>query len=107
MLYVALGRNRGDVSNMRLSDVDWALFVSDVVETVRLSERVGLPDTTAFGESSFGGVPEETCVLVWFDVNTFSGALDEALGVVAKHYGQKSIAYSVSETFFAQGIDKS
>lgn len=102
MLYVALGRNVGDAP---MDDVTWSMFVADVVETVRLSERVGQPDTRAFGTSSFEGVEEETCVLVWFDKNTIHQGTEDALGGMAKFYGQKSIAYSLSKTFFTEGVD--
>ena len=103
MLYVALGRNVGDKP---MDDVTWAMFVADVAETVRLSERVGQPDTRAFGTSRFGDMEEETCVLVWFDKNTIHQGTEDALGGLAKFYGQESIAYSLSETFFVQGVDK-
>lgn len=102
MLYVALGRNVGDVP---MVDETWLKFQEDVENCVTLGERLGHADTRAVGESNFGGMPEETFVLVWFDKNSpLRFEVVEALSYYAEVYGQESIAWSVSETQFILGV---
>ena len=102
MLYVALGRNVGDVP---MSFDDFYRFESAVVGVVADCQNVGEPDTVARGVSRFGDMREETCVLVWFDLNVLGAHTERALGDVARKFGQESIAYSLSKTFFTDGID--
>lgn len=102
MLYVALGRNVGDVP---MSDNDWDAFRLDVANEIYYNETHTDPDTVAFGGSRYGSMIEDTCVLVWFDfTEQFSVETRDALTKVAVRYGQECIAYSVSETQYVQGV---
>jgi hypothetical protein len=100
VLYVALGRNVGDEP---MDDGRWEEFRLDTSHAI--AKQLGAPDTVAFGKSHYGGYPEETCVMVWFDL---IGGLDDSvlkdLGILAGHYGQESIAWSVSVTEFVEGV---
>ncbi|NBR25671.1 MAG: hypothetical protein EBU08_18195 [Micrococcales bacterium] len=102
MLYVALGRNVGDVP---MSDDEWEKFRIAVCNVIFDLETHTDPDTVAFGKSRYGAMEEETCVLVWFDRGQ---ALRKetllALNPVAIRYGQECIAYSVSDTQYVEGI---
>ena len=84
MLYVAIGRNVGDSP---MGKVAWSSFRDDVVDAV----GCGFPDTIAYGQSSWDGETEETCVLVWFYA-TLSVNVAENLDVVRAKYGQDAIA---------------
>lgn len=102
MLYVALGRNIGDIP---MADNYWANFVETVTNVIQNCELLPKPDTVAYGESNFNGDGEETCVLVWFDKN--SNLLGDTIGAltqVAEIYEQESIAYTVAVTEFTGGI---
>lgn len=102
MLYVALGRNVGDVP---MSNDDWTNFVGTVSNVVQNCELLPSPDTVAYGNSNFNGDDEETCVLVWFDKNSkLLGDTIGALTEVAEIYGQEAIAYTVAPTEFTGGI---
>jgi hypothetical protein len=102
MLYVALGRNIGDTP-MELDE--WVSFRDEVVELLALSEGLSDPDTVALGESHYGGDPEETWVLVWFDkLSPLSRDTEGRLSYIAVRYGQESIAWSVAETMFVEGV---
>lgn len=102
MLYVSVGRNVGDVP---MGDSDWHNFVDTVSNVVVNYERVSNPDTKAFGVSNWGGVSEETCVMVWFDIcSELRGETIGELTEVARMYGQEAIAWSVSETNFTEGV---
>lgn len=102
MLYVALGRNVGDVP---MSTVDWEQFRIHVIDEIFHLETHTDPDTVAYGESRYGAMKEDTCVLVWFDFTEQLGKETLlALSKVAVHYGQECIAYSVSDTQYVQGV---
>jgi hypothetical protein len=103
MLYVALGRNVGDVP---MSTQSWEQFRLDVVNEIFYGDTFTEPDTIAFGESRYGAMKEDTCVLVWFDRGqALSVKTREALTKVALHYGQECIAYSVSDTQYVMGVE--
>lgn len=100
MLYLAIGRN---VEDTPMSLQDWVSFRTDVQTVMFDCERQVDADTKALGESNFGGMPEETFVLVWFDINQdLSEVTKRELSKVARKYGQESIAYSVSVTNFVE-----
>lgn len=84
MLYIAIGRNVGETP---MSAVDWSSFRDAVIDGV----GCGFPDTVAYGESSWEGQSEETCVLVWFHAMLWSDVA-EKLDVVRANYGQDAIA---------------
>lgn len=101
MLYVSIGRNVGEVP---MSDDKWAEFQNEVADCIEREVYVS-PDTIAHGNSRYGSMREETCVMVWFDVNShlFDVTLME-LEEVAVKYGQECIAWSVSMTEFIDGV---
>ena len=102
MLYVAIGRNVG-VKPMKRRV--WREFQKRVIETVASDYLVdSMPDTVAYGKSNYGGAPEETCVMVWFDGKGLGDMSRILLGLLATMYGQDSIAWSVSETEFVEGF---
>jgi hypothetical protein len=101
MLYVALGRNVGD-KPMEL--YKWEEFQKRVVNAIYTETFVD-PDTVAYGNSRYGSMREETCVMVWFDVNAKLCALTLAyLKLIAQEFGQEAIAWSVSVTEFVEGV---
>lgn len=99
MLYIAIGRNVGDEP---MVDARWSAFTRDVLDAIE--ERYGKVDTLADGNSRFGSMAEETRVMVWFDVHAMNAGTEARLGVIAGEYGQDSIAYSVAETEFIDGV---
>ena len=99
MLYVAIGRNVGDTP---MSDADWSGYTRAVLDVIEA--RYGKVDTVAEGESRYGDTAEQTRVLVWFDVYAVAGSVQERLGAIAREYEQESIAYSVADTVFIDGI---
>jgi hypothetical protein len=100
MLYVSIGRNVGQTP---MGDDRWEEFRLDVRHAI--GKQLGAPDTVAFGESHYGGDPEQTCVMVWFDlIGTLDGSVLDDLAILAGHYGQESIAWSVAETNFIVGV---
>lgn len=102
MLYVALGRNVGDVP---MSTQAWEQFRLDVCTLIFDFETFTDPDTVAFGESRYGAMKEDTCVLVWFDRGQqLSSETLFNLTKVAVRYGQECIAYSVSDTQYVRGV---
>jgi hypothetical protein len=102
MLYVALGRNVGDVP---MSTQAWEQFRLDVCDVIFDHETFTDPDTVAYGESRYGAMKEDTCVLVWFDRGQKpSEETRMMLSKVAVRYGQECIAYSVSDTQYVQGV---
>lgn len=101
MLYVALGRNVGDVP---MSTQAWEQFRLDVIHEIFEGGLYVEPDTVAFGESRYGAMKEDTCVLVWFDTTQdLSGDTKCFLEEVAKRYGQECIAYTVADTRYIMG----
>lgn len=102
MLQVAIGRRIFD-TDQNLSDLSWLAFQQDVEES--LQARWGkLADTKALGVSSFDGVAEDTCIFVWFDVNTIDYIVESTLSMIATRYSQYSIAVTVGETTFIEGV---
>lgn len=102
MLYVAIGRNVGDVP---MDNITWSTFRELVEECVIVGENLFPADTLAFGESRYGDMSEETAVLVWFDkMSTLKSETVEALTYYAKEYGQECIAWSVAPTNFTGGV---
>lgn len=101
MLYVALGRN---VDDKPMALDRWEEFQGRVVSAIYTETFVD-PDTKAYGNSRYGSMREETCVMVWFDVNSKLSALTvEYLRLIAVEFGQESIAWSVSAPEFVEGI---
>ena len=102
MLYIALGRNIGEVP---MGHDKWIQFAESVENIVIMGENLTYADTWATGESRYGDMPEETGVFVWFDKNSdLKQDTKDALGEIAKQFGQESIAYSVSVTNFIEGV---
>lgn len=102
MLYVALGRNVGDVPME--ADV-WESFSQMVEECVMHEEVLATADTNAVGMSRFGDMSEETRVLVWFDKDTpLKRTTVARLSAIAYTYGQEAIAWSVAPTNFTGGV---
>lgn len=102
MLYVAIGRNVGDVP---MEQDKWIQFAESVENIIIMGENLTYADTWATGESRYGEMPEETGVFVWFDKNSYlSSDTVEALGEIAREFGQESIAYSVSVSNFIEGV---
>lgn len=101
MLYVSIGRNVGEAP---MPSDKWESFQTEVIEAI-YDDTFTEPDTIAYGNSRYGSMREETCVMVWFDVCTGLGnqALTD-LGLIAVEYGQECIAWSVSETQFVEGV---
>jgi hypothetical protein len=96
MLYVALGRNVGDEP---MPEEEFGFMRNEVVGLF------GSPDTVAYGNSSWAGDVEETCVLVWFDrLAVLSQDEVRRLGDIARAYEQEAIAYSVSVPEFVEGV---
>lgn len=103
MLYVALGRNVDDVP---MSTQAWEQFRVDVCDAIFEYETFTDPDTVAYGESRYGLMREETCVLVWFDRGqNLSVVTRQHLREIAVKYGQECIAYSVSDTQYVMGVE--
>ena len=101
MLYVAIGRNIGEVP---MSDFMWQKFQDLVVHAITDNEWVAL-DTRTLGQSHYGDMSEDTAVFVWFDKNSDLGQdTKNELGEIARQFEQESIAYSVSVTNFIEGV---
>jgi hypothetical protein len=100
MLYVAIGRNVGDVP---MEEEEFGFFRNEVFNLIKENEGLGSADTVAYGNSSWGDILEETCVMVWFDkVSPISRDTEEKLAVIAGRYGQDAIAYTVAPTYFVE-----
>lgn len=102
MLQIAIGRNVptklfGDIP---MSDENWLLFQQAVEEIVMVCTLKGVADTKANGVSNWQGVSEDTCIFVWFDLDSLPSVVYEELSDIAKQYGQDAIAVTFGETKF-------
>lgn len=104
MLQIAIGRNVptklfGDIP---MDDENWLLFQQMVEESVMANTLKGIADTKANGVSNWQGVAEETCLFVWFDIESLSEKAYDDLADIAKRYAQDAIAVTFGETKFVR-----
>lgn len=99
MLQIAIGRNMND-TGLPMNESLWLRFEREVITVVNGWTGQYAPNTIAYGKSSWQGVAEETCLLVWFDVESLpSGALF-GLKNIASQYWQDAIAVTFGNTEF-------
>jgi hypothetical protein len=97
MLQIAIGRNIGSEP---MSDNLWLWFQQTVEETVMIHTLKGIADTKANGVSNWENVSEDTCIFVWFDLESLPEVVYEELATIAKQYEQDAIAVTFGETKF-------
>lgn len=102
MLQIAIGRRIFDTDEV-LSDSEWLSFQQTVEELVQ-TETGSLANTKALGVSSFEGVAEETCLFVWFDVDSLNRYTRLGLAELATDFSQFSIAVTFGNTEFVEGV---
>ena len=98
MLQISIGRNIG--KSLPLVDSEWLLFQQAVEEAVMVHTLKGIADTKANGVSHWQGVSEDTCIFVWFDLESLPEVVYEELATIAKQYEQDAIAVTFGETKF-------
>lgn len=102
MLQIAIGRRIFDTGH-HLSDSEWLAFQQTVEELVQ-TETGSLANTKALGVSEFLGQSEDTCLFVWFEVDSLNRFTRGLLADVVTEFQQFSIALTFGETEFLEGV---
>lgn len=104
MLQIAIGRNVPTKlvggESLPMLEEHWIDFQKKVEASVARNATGTVANTKAYGVSEWDGEPEDTCIFVWFAVESLPSVVYEELATIAKQYGQDAIAVTFGETKF-------